>query len=205
MARRPPGRSRAQERPEAEAAELSGRRGAGAGGQPPPILAGSAPSRPGAARGPGSCLSPPSSTVGATLSSQGAGEVEVGGAAWVPGLGGEAPCGLATLRAGAGTHLPEGARRGGHLPGKGALGKRLGAGALSESPQPPQAGFRFLEEDQRFSPGMREVCGTSRPCLLVVEKPTSEVCLSDFLTSPPPHTPPPAYPGYAKGSQGQSV
>lgn len=32
------------------------------------------PSRPGAARGPGSCLRPPSSTVGATLSSRGPGQ-----------------------------------------------------------------------------------------------------------------------------------
>lgn len=139
VARRPPGRSRAQERPEAEAAELSGRRGAGAGGQPPPILAGSAPSRPGAARGPGSCLSPPSSTVGATLSSQGAGEVEVGGRRLGPWAG----------RRGA-LRLGDPPRRGWHPP---ARGRAAGRAPSREGSAPKTFGGWGTERKPPASPG----------------------------------------------------
>lgn len=113
---------------------LTGRRGAGAGRRPPPTLAGSASSRPGAR----SCLSPPSSTVGATLSSQGAGRGWGWGVRCLgPSAGRRGEPGarrLATLRTGVGTHLPKGAWRGGHLPGKGALRKRLGVGGTDRKP-----------------------------------------------------------------------
>lgn len=118
----------------AEGAAPAERPRRGSRGRPPPTVAGSASSGPGAARGPGSCLSPPSSTVGATLSSQGSGR----------GAGGARRPAVGDPPHGAATHLPKGAWRGGRLPRNRALRKRLRVGGLSESPQPPQAGFGLL-------------------------------------------------------------
>ena len=169
-------------------------------GHSPFTLAGSASTRPGAARGPGSRLSSRSSTVGETLSSRG--PKSGGGDAGGP-LGGEErrPPGVVARRRHllhrGWHHLPAGAR--------GCAGAFLGGGHSRESlgfvwgadPKPLSLPGRAAEFSSKENlglpfPGVRELCGPSRPCRWLQSR------LVKFAPQPAAT----ARPGRAKGSQG---
>lgn len=190
---------------EAEAAVLPGLPRRGSRGQPPPTLAGSASSRPGAARGPGSCLSPPSSTVGATLSSGTRAGVGVGA---LPGRTGEP----GAFSPGA-LKLGDPSHRGWHPPARGRVAGRaplwegrapetFGGWGTDRKPPASPGGIRIFSQRKTngfpwspFSPKHMRTLWNITPSSLA-PKPTCEVCFAAFSYSP---ASPPCTPGVCQG------